>query len=85
MHLCNNSRCKGAVRRLIKDGSAKLNKSILDEIILNVDDFGELNKIQLSAGKACNIKFNKMTVYFPIISESIRMPDSRVNNRSMFL
>ena len=44
---------KGAVRRLIKGGGAKLNNQPIvdEEIILNVDDFGELKKIQLSAGK----------------------------------
>ena len=44
---------KGAVRRLIRGGGAKLNNQpiIDEEITLNVNDFGEMNKLQISAGK----------------------------------
>ena len=44
---------KGAVRRLIKGGGAKLNNQpiIDEEITLNINDFGEMEKLQLSAGK----------------------------------
>ena len=44
---------KGAVRRLIRGGGAKLNNQpiIDEEITLSVNDFGEMNKLQISAGK----------------------------------
>ena len=44
---------KGAVRRLIRGGGAKLNNQPIvdEEIILNIDDFGQMKKLQISAGK----------------------------------
>ncbi|MEK9531429.1 MAG: tyrosine--tRNA ligase [Alphaproteobacteria bacterium] len=44
---------KGAVRRLIKGGGAKINNQVItdDAIKLTTDDFGAEGKIQLSAGK----------------------------------
>ena len=44
---------KGAVRRLIRGGGAKLNNQpIIDEkISLSIGDFGEMKRIQISAGK----------------------------------
>ncbi len=44
---------KGAVRRLIRGGGAKLNNQpiIDEEITLSINDFGEMKKIQISAGK----------------------------------
>ena len=44
---------KGAVKRLIKGGGAKINNQIItDEAIqLTKDDFGAERKLQLSAGK----------------------------------
>jgi len=44
---------KGAVRRLIKGGGAKINNQVItdDTIQLTTDDFGAEGKLQLSAGK----------------------------------
>ncbi|RCL79322.1 MAG: tyrosine--tRNA ligase [SAR116 cluster bacterium] len=44
---------KGAVRRLIKGGGAKINNQVItnDAIQLTTDDFGAEGKLQLSAGK----------------------------------
>ncbi len=44
---------KGAVRRLIKGGGAKINNQVItdDAIQLTADDFGAEGKLQLSAGK----------------------------------
>ncbi len=44
---------KGAVRRLIKGGGAKINNQVItdDAIQLTTDDFGAEKKLQLSAGK----------------------------------
>ena len=44
---------KGAVRRLIKGGGAKINNQVItdDAIELTTDDFGAEGKLQLSAGK----------------------------------
>ena len=44
---------KGAVRRLIKGGGAKINNQIItnEAIQLTKDDFGTERKLQLSAGK----------------------------------
>ena len=44
---------KGAVRRLIRGGGAKINNQVItdDAIQLTTDDFGAEGKLQLSAGK----------------------------------